>query len=714
MRARVLPALLLASALWLTLAPYSYATAPCTGEVPDACGYLPSTYTELGFTGGMPALCAGECTLSGGFDRCGVCGGAAEYSQRLLMPLAVSDSARMGGSVANWNGSVALSQHIAQAHAPLVDVPVVTWTLDHATQMYEYYELPSATADSAAAADRVPVGAGFGLIMSEHFLVVGAHDSHPRGVQLWTRTQSPPWSYTWTAADPCPGNRFGFSVGVDERLPIAADDDDDGLRGSVVAGDPGAFFSGRVYVYFTYSPGILQSLHYGTGNETERACFGHSVSADSGYLAVGAPALDYGGETNAGTVFLYQWNASAALQGEYEFRAQIAPPTPQHNGGFGQSVSVWDSWLMVGDNQHSVYMYKLAGAVVVPIATDLPSGTNLVSRLGYTVSLWDRLAVAGDEEYVVSPSAKGASFVWGDNPLLATGYRPEYRLHDELASFNTRYGAAVDVRGGCYVASGAPNEPAQGGVYVTDLCRSDCYGCDGVFNSCTIVDECGVCGGDGSLCMDCFGVFNGDAVEDACQVCDGDNSTCIIAYSEPASIVISCAGELTVTLRHQFEEQHGPATFVVVAPLPSKGVAVVADSGSLVPLPTLTYDDLPFQDGADSISVLATVLSTGANDTIVIPVTIGTCIDCFGVVDGPARLDECGVCDGGDLTCVDCDGVPNGGLVFDYCTGMYYCFSWRTSWAQATVHPLCRQHTVMRRCPRLLHLLTYACKTSLG
>lgn len=490
MRGLGLCALLLAATCFGGLAAVA-ALAPCTGETPDVCGFLPSTYGDLGFSG-MPPLCAGECTLPGGFDRCGVCGGPATYSQVLLEPLGVSDNARIGGAVANWNGSVAASQHIAQAYVPIVDVPVVTWTLNHQTLLREYYELPWAIGDSAQDADRVPLGKGHALVMSEHYLVVGSHDSHPRVVQLWTRTETPPWSYTWTAADPCPGNRFGFSVAIDERLPT---DVDDGLRGAVAAGDPGAFLSGRVYIYFTYSPGILQTLFYGTGNETDPACFGNAVSADSGYLAVGAPALDYGGSTAAGSVFLYQWNPAAGLQGEYEFRVQITPPTPQQNGGFGQSVAVWDCWLLVGDSQFTVYTYKLAGAVAVPINIDNPNGINLVSRLGYTVSIWDRLAVAGDEEFVASPSAKGTTFVWEDNPLVTFGYRPIYELSDALLSFNTRYGASVDVRGGCYVASGVTAEPTIGGVYVTDLCRGDCYGCDGVLNSCNQVDLCGVCGG---------------------------------------------------------------------------------------------------------------------------------------------------------------------------------------------------------------------------
>lgn len=41
------------------------------------------------------------------------------------------------------------------------------------------------------------------------------------------------------------------------------------------------------------------------------------------------------------------------------------------------------------------------------------------------------------------------------------------------------------------------------------------------------VDECGVCGGDGSTCADCSGEPNGDAVLDRCGVCNGDGQSCL-------------------------------------------------------------------------------------------------------------------------------------------------------------------------------------------
>lgn len=175
---------------------------------------------------------------------------------------------------------------------------------------------------------------------------------------------------------------------------------------------------------------------------------------------------------------------------------------------------------------------------------------------------------------------------------------------------------------------------------------------------------------DNSTCIDCNGVLHGSDVDDLCGVCEGDNDSCVLPYSNPSTILIQCDGSEDVTLRHQLESVKGAATWIVVAPLPTKGNAIITQTtNSLSPLPVLTYTAHNFDTGMDSVTVQATIISTGAVELLVIPVTIGVCIDCNGVIDGPARLDECGVCEGDNSTCTDCSGTPGGGLQLDYCSG---------------------------------------------
>ena len=42
-------------------------------------------------------------------------------------------------------------------------------------------------------------------------------------------------------------------------------------------------------------------------------------------------------------------------------------------------------------------------------------------------------------------------------------------------------------------------------------------------------------------------------------------------------------------------------------------------------------------------------------------------LDCIGVLCGPSILDECGICNGDNLSCAGCDGIPNSGQETDDC-----------------------------------------------
>lgn len=44
-----------------------------------------------------------------------------------------------------------------------------------------------------------------------------------------------------------------------------------------------------------------------------------------------------------------------------------------------------------------------------------------------------------------------------------------------------------------------------------------------------------------------------------------------------------------------------------------------------------------------------------------------SCVDCDGVLNGTAELDLCGVCNGDSSECIDCFGVPHGTLEYDVC-----------------------------------------------
>jgi hypothetical protein len=656
--------------------------APCKqGHTVDICGFDTADYPALGLTG-VPPLCNAECNISV-FDRCGVCNGLAPIYQTLLQPIGqptVNSLSKYGSSVANWNGSIAVAQSLAADVPPIVPAPVVTFVFNHTSLTWDEYHLPVVTpAQDNTVTGGILAGRGYGLSMSENFLVVGSPDSTERILQLWGRTVTPPWSWIWTAYSPCPGSYFGLSVAIDERIPHAPGD---GIFGTVVTGDPNARYTGRVWVYLTYSFEYLQELWYGTGTEgpTFNSCYGKTVAADSGYLAVGAPSLDYAGQSKAGNVFVYLWDPYLGEQGEYDNVTfiTIPPPVPTQNGGFGESVSVWSNYVLIGDNQHGMYLYRIIGLSAVLVSFDLPTGFNQDSRFGYAGSIWEDLIVAGDENFIPDWSSRGSAFIWQTNPLLTASYRLMWHLTDDTNNvLQTRYGAAVDTRGGCWMAIGAPGYTSPGGVYAVNLCEFDCYGCDDQLNSCIVDDYCGVCDGDNTTCMDCLGVIGGNATLDVCNVCQGTNNSCI-AITSPTTFSISCNHTLVINISHATQNLYGLVKLVNITVYPTKGTLTFTPPGSSV----LTYQGTVYQHGTDHFSVMVSLKISPTKTlyaTYSVTVNIANnCVDCLGIVGGthlpidschncngtficdcllepygPAVIDPCGVCDGDSSTCLD-------------------------------------------------------------
>ena len=199
----------------------------------------------------------------------------------------------------------------------------------------------------------------------------------------------------------------------------------------------------------------------------------------------------------------------------------------------------------------------------------------------------------------------------------------------------------------CADCAGVPNGDAlldECGVCEGD--DSSCADCLGIPNGDALVDACGVCDGDGSSCADCAGVPNGDALVDACGVCDGDGSSCA-----------DCAGV-----------PNGPAV------LDACGVCEGDDSSCAdclgVPNGAAVLDACGVCEGDGSSCADCAGVPNGTSILDACGVCDGdgsSCADCAGVSNGPAVFDECGVCDGDGSSCADCAGVPNGPAVLDEC-----------------------------------------------
>ena len=106
-------------------------------------------------------------------------------------------------------------------------------------------------------------------------------------------------------------------------------------------GTNGRNYAGAVYVFnmsdYSYSYKIVHPV------PTESANFGRVVSADNGYLVVGAPD-EYNNETHrAGGAYLY--TSTGTLISELEFPTGYGT---QHDSLWGQSLAIAGDRIMVG------------------------------------------------------------------------------------------------------------------------------------------------------------------------------------------------------------------------------------------------------------------------------------------------------------------------------------------------------------------------------
>jgi hypothetical protein len=63
-------------------------------------------------------------------------------------------------------------------------------------------------------------------------------------------------------------------------------------------------------------------------------------------------------------------------------------------------------------------------------------------------------------------------------------------------------------------------------------CDPTLLGCDGLCDSGSVIDVCGICGGAGDSCDGCDGVPASGLVLDSCGVCDGDDTSCLDCRSK--------------------------------------------------------------------------------------------------------------------------------------------------------------------------------------
>eukprot|EP01052_Picozoa_sp_SAG31_P008607 SAG31_NODE_437_length_15714_cov_8.527344_16_plen_427_part_00 len=154
--------------------------------------------------------------------------------------------------------------------------------------------------------------------------------------------------------------------------------------------------------------------------------------------------------------------------------------------------------------------------------------------------------------------------------------------------------------------------------------------CRGVAGGGTVVDDCGLCGGDGSSCRDCNGVANGLAVLDRCNVCDADPTNdctqdCQATWGGRVVVDVCgvCGGDGLTCIDCNGQPALGHEDFVEC-------------SESLLP----NAPDEEYTCGAAGFDNCGTCDKDPSNDCTQ---------DCMATWGGLAKLDCRGICEGNDI-----------------------------------------------------------------
>jgi drug/metabolite transporter superfamily protein YnfA len=202
-----------------------------------------------------------------------------------------------------------------------------------------------------------------------------------------------------------------------------------------------------------------------------RAELGQSVAVEGGYAVAGAPNDATGGQ-GAGVVKIFDTATGALLY-------VIPNPAPEAGGGFGFSVAISGTRLVVGipgnntgaENSGSAYVYDLASRTPTkPVVSLLNPNPSWLGGFGHAVALSGSLVVIGAPGNDVGSGDTGNVYVY--DLASATPRLPVATLFHPSPMAQDRFGFAVAISG-TRIAVGAPGDDTDvdnaGSAQVFDL-----------------------------------------------------------------------------------------------------------------------------------------------------------------------------------------------------------------------------------------------------
>ncbi len=231
--------------------------------------------------------------------------------------------------------------------------------------------------------------------------------------------------------------------------------------------------------------------------------------------------------------------------------------------------------------------------------------------------------------------------------------------------------------------------------------NESCLDCEGVLNGNKEFDECGICGGDNSSCnssnSDAYNetpaVFPGklefenyDVLGNQVSFIDADAGNNGNAYRTDDvdieikgtrttvgwtndgewlvyTIDVKYSGNYTFTFRGGANGDNKTITLLLEDNILLENV-VVTNTNSYEIITDFEINNVNLTKGVYKLKI---EINDNSLNLDYIDVEPEFTVDCYGVVNGTATIDDCGICGGDNSTCEDCAGTPNGAAYEDNC-----------------------------------------------
>ena len=191
---------------------------------------------------------------------------------------------------------------------------------------------------------------------------------------------------------------------------------------------------------------VIESLQITSSDAQASDFFGISVALDGTRLVVGANAEDTSG-TNAGKVYVYEWNPTTLV---YDEITTLTASDAQATDRFGESVALSDTRLVVGAyaedtaaaDAGKVYVYEFDSTTLVynEIATLTASDAQASDLFGASVALDGTRLVVGAYAEDTTAADAGKVYVYEFSDFDEYGFTTIYtdKGYMDTKGINTR------------------------------------------------------------------------------------------------------------------------------------------------------------------------------------------------------------------------------------------------------------------------------------